>query len=479
MQFAARDMQTAQEWYLFTQGAEASVRVQSGLTVGLDEEGQLSLTPCQRVIVLDITARGALALTCASPDDEIRSTEGASTSSVVLDPGTPAFLQLRGVRLLLNTELEYSRDVRSVELQVMPRRMAEPLRAPAKAALDVTLESEPSATDQPASETSDAAESMLEDEAPVQIDLISVLEAGPSDMRASAEAAKSGALVSPRRSFLYTAVTICLLMAAAYGYSLFSGAIHEVIVKSPDADASTKTQQVRTAPSRLPPVTPDPITTERTEDPNPSTLNPANTISRTETLASHNAPALRPAAARSPQHATPQGSFASNTPPEEPDHALSTTRSKARSVKPIAVQVLGQSPLPKSEMRVPSIPATLQAGPPAGQSLTTPEAKPNSTLAHEERTRTSPVRMALADLTALRKTPPQYPRVVRKITVSVDLAFTVNLTGQVENLRVIGTPPSRFAKAAIKAVGEWRFKPVRVGETTQAVESSVRITFRP
>ncbi len=92
---------------------------------------------------------------------------------------------------------------------------------------------------------------------------------------------------------------------------------------------------------------------------------------------------------------------------------------------------------------------------------------------------TNPALYPLAQLTAIRRDPPAYPRIAPEgAEASVDLVMTVTETGTVEDVEVRGNPPDYFVRSAIQAVKRWRFLPVLDNGEPVAVRTTVRLTFR-
>jgi TonB family protein len=85
---------------------------------------------------------------------------------------------------------------------------------------------------------------------------------------------------------------------------------------------------------------------------------------------------------------------------------------------------------------------------------------------------------AISDLTAIRQTPPRYPRTApRGASGSVDMHLTVTETGDVRDIEVLGTPQEHFERAAVQAVRTWRFVPMQEGGQPIPVRVAVRVTF--
>lgn len=79
------------------------------------------------------------------------------------------------------------------------------------------------------------------------------------------------------------------------------------------------------------------------------------------------------------------------------------------------------------------------------------------------------------------RVPPQYPEraASRGIEGWVQLGFTVNETGNCEDIKVIAAdPPEIFDKAAIRALERWRYKPkIDDGRPVKQYNQQVVITF--
>ncbi|RMF95398.1 MAG: energy transducer TonB [Gammaproteobacteria bacterium] len=92
-----------------------------------------------------------------------------------------------------------------------------------------------------------------------------------------------------------------------------------------------------------------------------------------------------------------------------------------------------------------------------------------------------PATVALSALEFRRFVQPDYPRNLAERGVEgwVELKFLVNASGEVEDLRLIGSEPAGvFDEAALKAVRRWRFKPHRVDGEAVAAYSQVRLRFK-
>ncbi|MBV9697645.1 MAG: energy transducer TonB, partial [Gammaproteobacteria bacterium] len=75
--------------------------------------------------------------------------------------------------------------------------------------------------------------------------------------------------------------------------------------------------------------------------------------------------------------------------------------------------------------------------------------------------------------------PPEYPQSAldRKITGTVSLAFTVDVSGEPRDIHVVeATPPGVFDKAALAAVRHWRYAPMVINGAP--VEVPVRTLMR-
>jgi TonB family protein len=85
-----------------------------------------------------------------------------------------------------------------------------------------------------------------------------------------------------------------------------------------------------------------------------------------------------------------------------------------------------------------------------------------------------------SQLTVLKAVQPSYPMKAAngKIEGWVDVEFTVAETGKVKDVSVrTSSYPGVFEEAAIKAVSQWRYKPVVRGAAAAPVRSEIRIRF--
>lgn len=81
---------------------------------------------------------------------------------------------------------------------------------------------------------------------------------------------------------------------------------------------------------------------------------------------------------------------------------------------------------------------------------------------------------AHADLKPLKRVEPAYPAEAARAgtTGFVDVEYTVDASGKVANVSVLGAKPARtFESAAVKAVKQWQFAPGADGR------GKVRLTF--
>jgi TonB family protein len=86
---------------------------------------------------------------------------------------------------------------------------------------------------------------------------------------------------------------------------------------------------------------------------------------------------------------------------------------------------------------------------------------------------------AISDLTAIRQQSPNFPRTApRGASGSVEMHMTVTEAGDVRDIEVLGNPRDYFERAAVAAVRNWRFEPVREGGRTIPVRVAVRVTFQ-
>jgi len=85
-----------------------------------------------------------------------------------------------------------------------------------------------------------------------------------------------------------------------------------------------------------------------------------------------------------------------------------------------------------------------------------------------------------SELTVQKTVQPVYPMKAEngKIEGWVDVEFTVAETGKVKDVSVRATSnPGVFEDAAIKAVSQWRYKPVLRDAQPVSVRSQIRVRF--
>jgi protein TonB len=85
-----------------------------------------------------------------------------------------------------------------------------------------------------------------------------------------------------------------------------------------------------------------------------------------------------------------------------------------------------------------------------------------------------------SELTVLKTVQPLYPVKAEKNKMEgwVDVEFTVAETGKVRDLNVRASSfPGVFEDAAVKAVSQWRYKPVMRDGKAVAVRSQIRVRF--
>lgn len=93
----------------------------------------------------------------------------------------------------------------------------------------------------------------------------------------------------------------------------------------------------------------------------------------------------------------------------------------------------------------------------------------------------SPQIVLAKDLTPLVTPPPMYPPTARarRLQGYVEVEFTVNEEGGVEDIVVIGSEPAgAFDRAALRAIRRWKFEPHRVGGKAAAVRARQRVDFK-
>ena len=108
-----------QDWFLITRGYEASLRVAQELSLGLDEDDNLSLNPTTHALHLRIEANGELSLRCAAHYVMVNEA-GERKHTQRIEPQSPVFLWFRDTRILLNTELIYTNQNEPKILRVVP-----------------------------------------------------------------------------------------------------------------------------------------------------------------------------------------------------------------------------------------------------------------------------------------------------------------------------------------------------------------------
>ncbi|MEM8768167.1 MAG: energy transducer TonB, partial [Pseudomonadota bacterium] len=84
-----------------------------------------------------------------------------------------------------------------------------------------------------------------------------------------------------------------------------------------------------------------------------------------------------------------------------------------------------------------------------------------------------------SELTTTFQEPLTYPR--RTIDAGdgfVDVEFSVNERGRVDDLVVLGDPPPVFARSASRTLRRWRFEPVLINGEPVTVRTGLRITYR-
>jgi protein TonB len=78
----------------------------------------------------------------------------------------------------------------------------------------------------------------------------------------------------------------------------------------------------------------------------------------------------------------------------------------------------------------------------------------------------------------LTKTMPQYPAIPKAAHIqgTVVLQATISKSGSIENLKVIGGPPT-LQQAAMDAVRSWRYKPYLLNGEPVEVETTINVVF--
>ncbi len=84
-----------------------------------------------------------------------------------------------------------------------------------------------------------------------------------------------------------------------------------------------------------------------------------------------------------------------------------------------------------------------------------------------------------SDLQVISQTPPKYPRIApRDASGFVDVEFTVDESGRVTDIEVLGTPARYFERSVRDALPAWRFEAVSIDGRIVPVRTMLRITFR-
>jgi len=104
----------------------------------------------------------------------------------------------------------------------------------------------------------------------------------------------------------------------------------------------------------------------------------------------------------------------------------------------------------------------------------TPQRSPSAPKARKLR-----VSEGVAEGNLLKKVAPHYPREAKKkhITGDVILDFTIDKSGNVEDLKVLSGDPI-LAQAAAEAVQQWKYKPYHLNGDPVEVNTTAKIRFR-
>ena len=80
----------------------------------------------------------------------------------------------------------------------------------------------------------------------------------------------------------------------------------------------------------------------------------------------------------------------------------------------------------------------------------------------------------------LTKVVPEYPMIARisGLQGEVKLHAFVDRNGNIESLTVLGNPPPVFAKAALDAVKQWKYRPYVLNGEPVEIETFITVTFR-
>jgi TonB family protein len=120
MQLAPDSQTYTDNWYLITEHHDASLKIRSGIVLGCDHHNPLGLDASRKVIALDVSPEGHLHLRLVSDQFELRSEDGRSLSTAIIEPGQAIQLCYLDTKLLLATHLVYVQKLDVLRLNLAP-----------------------------------------------------------------------------------------------------------------------------------------------------------------------------------------------------------------------------------------------------------------------------------------------------------------------------------------------------------------------
>jgi TonB family protein len=476
-------------WYLITKDGAAAVRIASGMQIGADAFGDLSLEPSNPLVALQLAEDGSLELTASSDSHELQPMGQERCGKLQLDPRTTAQISLLHHTLTINTELtseQPSSDAVSIQV------VAADGERPVNFAAPNTLTSREANRD-----TSD--------------EIILVREALPA-ARPTAEPvhllhrvlaqARLPSWLTVRNAKL---AGIVYLIAIGGAYLLFNQQDTPAVNATPD---SARANESELPPKPLdkpirddePTATPSAEQQIATAAPAPDNPLPADASVplESEQLPSEASGSLiqdQPSgqeqvsgvmsnlatATTAPAEADADGDTDADADADASQSATSTDMATATAtVRPVPAvsPVIELNPTSTS-----SEPATDDPQPRPAQVANQPmtQETPEDITASAEPGPTdgSTDFYPISRLTALRQNPPAYPRIAPEgAEGSVELEMTVTESGAVRDVEIRGSASGYFARPAKRAVKSWKFQPVMKDGKPVPVRTRVKLTFR-
>ena len=173
---------------------------------------------------------------------------------------------------------------------------------------------------------------------------------------------------------------------------------------------------------------------------------------------------------------------ASAGPSEQETRAPEPQEPEAESITADTAEILTeQSPeagdsVAENSAADPAVFAIDQLLAPPADDLTPPASAENEIAAADAKLQ----EVSFGELTPIKVIEPQFPRAAkrRQVTGWVELRFTVNEAGLVEEVEVVNSKPgSMFNKASIEALSQWTFEPVMSNGEATRISSVLRLTF--